>query len=93
MTFEWTSLQALRRAMFFISGLCSQRTLDKPGAVIERLSPEAREALSKLKSSDIDGSSGSERIDDLKYLAVSKEYVENKELEKEKFKFDEKILK
>lgn len=93
MTFEWTPLDALRRAMFFVSGLCSQRTLNKPGAVIERLSPEAREALSKLKSSDIDGSAGSERIDDLKYLATSNEYYENKELEAEKLKFDKKILK
>lgn len=93
MTIEWTPLEALKRALFFVSGLCSQRTLNKPGAVIERLSPEAREALKDLKSSDIDGGSQAERIDELKYYVGSDEYYRNKEFEKDKLEFDKKIIK
>jgi hypothetical protein len=84
-------LDAFKRAMFYISGLCSQRTLNKPGAIIERLSPETREELSKLKSSDIDGSI--ERLDDLKYYVGSDEYYRNKEFEKDRLEFDKKIAK
>ena len=89
-----TPMQALKRAMFFISGLCSQKTLNVPGAVINRLSAKEREALSQLKSDDIDGSSDSERLDnDIKYWIGSDQYYQNKEFEKDKLKFDKKILK
>jgi hypothetical protein len=84
-------IDAFKRAMFYVSGLCSQRTLNVPGAVVQRLNPETREALSQLKSSDIDGSV--ERLDDLKYFVGSDEYYKNKELEKDKLEFDKKILK
>jgi hypothetical protein len=93
MTIDWTPLEALKRALFFVSGLCSQRTLNKPGAVIERLSPEARAALTKLKSSDIDGGDKAERIDELRYYVGSDEYYRNKEFEKDKLEFDKKIIK
>jgi hypothetical protein len=86
-------LEALKRAMFYVSGLCSSRTLNVPGAVVQRLSPEAREALSQLKSSDIDGGPTTERLDDLKYYCGSDEYYRNKEFEKDKLEFDKKILK
>lgn len=85
-------LDAFRRAMFFISGVCSSITLNKPGAVIERLSPEARQALQQLKSSDIDGSESSERIDDLAYYG-SEEYYQNKKFEKDKLEFDKRMKK
>lgn len=90
-----TPLEAFKRAMFFVSGLCSQITLNKPGAVIERLPPKAREALQQLKSSDIDGSPSAERLDesDLKYYVGSDEYYRNKEYEKDRLEFDKKILK
>jgi hypothetical protein len=84
-------IEAFKRALFYVSGLCSSRTLDRPGAVVQRLSPEAREALTQLKSSDIDGSA--ERLDDLKYYVGSDEYYRNKEFEKDKLEFDKKILK
>jgi len=88
-----TPIEAFKRAMFYISAVCSSITLNKPGAVVQRLSPEAREALPKLKSSDIDGSPTSERLDDLKYYVGSDEYYRNKEFEKDKLEFDKKILK
>ena len=86
-------MEAFRRAMFFISGVCSQRTLNQPGAVVSRLSPKEREALSQLKSSDIDGGPKAERIDELKYYIGSDEYYRNKEFEKDRLEFDKKILK
>lgn len=89
-----TPMEAFKRAMFFISGICSQRTLNVPGAVVNRLSTKEREALGHLKSSDIDGSPGAERIDgDLKYWVGSEEYYRNKEFEKDKLEFDKKLLK
>ena len=88
-----TPIEAFKRALFYVSGLCSQRTLNKPGAVVSRLSPEAREALSQLKSSDIDGGPTTDRLDDLKYYVGSDEYYRNKEFEKDKLEFDKKILK
>ena len=84
-------LEAFKRAMFYISGLCSQRTLNVPGGVVERLTPETREALSQLKSSDLDGAQ--ERLDDIKYYTGSDEYYQNKKFEKERLEFDKKILK
>ena len=84
-------IEAFKRAMFYVSGLCSQRTLNQPGAVIQRLNPETREALSQLKSSDIDGST--ERLEDLKYFVGSDEYYKNKEFEKDRLEFDKKIIK
>jgi hypothetical protein len=86
-------IEAFKRALFYVSGLCSSRTLNKPGAVVQRLSPEAREALSQLKSSDIDGGPQAERIDELKYYVGSDEYYRNKEFEKDRLEFDKKILK
>lgn len=84
-------IDAFKRAMFYISGLCSQQMLNKPGAVIERLSDDTRSELKKLKSSDIDGSA--ERLDDLKYYVGSNEYYQNKKLEAEKMEFDKKLKK
>lgn len=77
--------------MFYVSGLCSSRTLNKPGAVIERLSPEARDALKELKSSDIDGGPKAERLDDLKYYVGSDEYYRKKEYQKDMLEFDKKL--
>jgi len=88
-----TPIEAFKRALFYVSGLCSSRTLNVPGAVVQRLSPEARDALKELKSSDIDGSPQSERLDDLKYYVGSDEYYRNKEFEQDKLNFDKKILK
>jgi hypothetical protein len=84
-------IEAFKRAIFYVSGLCSQRALNKPGAVIERLSTDARDALKELKASDIDGSQ--ERLDDLKYYVGSDQYYQNKEFEKERLEFDKKIAK
>jgi len=86
-------IEAFKRALFYVSGVCSSRTLNKPGAVIERLSPEARAALKGLKSSDIDGGPTAERVDELKYYVGSDEYYRNKEFEKDRLDFDKKILK
>ena len=83
-------LEAFKRAMFYVSGLCSQRTLNKPGAVIERLSVSERQALTELKSDDIDGTT---RIDDLKYYVGSDDYYKNQEYMKDRLAFDKKILK
>ena len=88
-----TPIEAFKRAMFYISGVCSSRTLNQPGAVVNRLSSEARDALKELKSSDIDGGPSCERLDDLKYYIGSDEYYRNKEYEKDKLEFDKKILK
>lgn len=84
-----TPMEAFKRAMFFISGLCSQRMLNVPGAIINRLSTKEREALSQLKSSDIDGSPNTERVE---YLVGSDQFYQNKEFEKDKLDFDKKIL-
>jgi hypothetical protein len=88
-----TPVEAFKRALFYVSGLCSQRTLNQPGAIIGRLSVKEREAISQLKSSDIDGGSKSERIDDLKYLVGSNEYYHNKEFERDRIEFDKKMKK
>jgi hypothetical protein len=84
-------LDAFKRAMFYISSVCSQRFINKPGVIIEHLSDDTRLELRKLKSSDIDGSS--ERLDDLKYFVGSDEYYRNKEFEKDRLEFDKKIAK
>lgn len=86
-------MDAFKRALFYVSGLCSSRTLNKPGAVVQRLSPEAREALQNLKSTDIDGGPQAERLDDLKYYVGSDEYYRNKEYEKDRLEFDKKLKK
>lgn len=85
-----TPMEAFKRALFYVSGLCSSRTLNKPGAVVQRLSPEAREALQNLKSSDIDGGPTAERPE---YLVGSDEYYRNKEFEKDRLEFDKKLKK
>lgn len=86
-------IEAFKRALFYVSGLCSQRTLNVPGAVIQRLNPETREALSQLKSSDIDGGPKSERIDELKYYVGSDEWYKEQEFKKDRLEFDKKIKK
>jgi hypothetical protein len=88
-----TPMEAFKRALFYVSGLCSSRTLNKPGAVVQRLSPEARQALTELKSSDIDGGPTAERVDELKYYVGSDEYYRNKEFEKDRLEFDKKLKK
>jgi hypothetical protein len=88
-----TPMEAFKRALFYVSGICSSRTLNKPGAVVQRLSPEARQALSELKSSDIDGGPAAERVDELKYYIGSDEYYRNKEFEKDRLEFDKKLKK
>ena len=85
-----TPIDAFKKAMFYISGVCSSLTLNKPGAVIERLSTESRDALKELKSSDI---GPEQRIDDLKYYAASEKYYRDKEWTQDRLDFDKKILK
>ena len=46
-------LEALENAMFYVCGSIHPDKLNKPGAVIERMSAEARQALQQLKSDDI----------------------------------------
>jgi hypothetical protein len=85
-----TPIEAFRRAFFYVSGLCSSRTENRPGAVIERLSPEAREALSQLKSEDI----GPEvRLSSYEQLTGTEEYYRDREFKKDRLDFDKKILK
>jgi hypothetical protein len=84
-------LEAFKRAMFFISSVCSSKTLNQPGAVINRLSEKERAALKNLKSTDVDGFT-TERIDDIQYYGTD-EYYQNKEFVKDKLEFDKKILK
>jgi hypothetical protein len=82
--------EALQRAMHYITGLCSQQTLNQPGAVIQRLSPETRQALQGLKSDDI----GSDKQDlQLKYYINTREQLQEEEYRKDRLNFDKKILK
>lgn len=82
--------EALQRAMFYISGLCSQQTLNKPGAVIQRLSSETRQALQGLKSDDI----GPDKQDlQLKYYIDTRGLLQEEEYKKDRLDFDKKILK
>lgn len=76
-----TPYEALQRAMFYVSGLCSQRTLNKPGAVIERLTPETRDALKDLKSDEIGPDAMGLHTNyyvDTRELAKEKEYVQDR---------------
>ena len=87
-------LEALERAMFFVSGLCSQRTLNVPGAVVERLSKEARDALCELKSSDVDGKTSP--IEHIRYWIDPHQYepmYRKPEYVQDRLDFDKKILK
>jgi hypothetical protein len=85
-----TPYEALQRAMFYISGLCSQQTLNKPGAVIQRLSKETRKALEGLKSNDI----GPDKQDlHLRYYVDTRERQQEEEFKKDRLEFDKKILK
>jgi hypothetical protein len=79
---------AFKQAMFFVSGLYSSKTMNKPGAVIERLSSNARQALTQLKSDDIGNDSP---IEDLKYYIMSEEYEQKQKISKELLEFDRKI--
>jgi hypothetical protein len=83
-------LDAFKRALFYVSGLCSSRTMNKPGAVIERLSASERQALTQLKSDEIGPTT---RIDDLKYYVGSDEYYQQQEFQKERLEFDKKLKK
>jgi hypothetical protein len=85
-----TPLAAFKQAIFYISGLCSQRTLNKPGAVIQRLSDEARQALPALKSDEIGPDA---KLDELQYFVGSDQYYQRKETSKLLTEFDKKILK
>lgn len=83
-------LQAFKQALFYVSGLCSSRTLNKPGAVIERLSEETRQSLQQLKSEDI----GPEvRVNELKYFVGTDEYYQQQEFKQDRLAFDKKIKK
>ena len=84
------ALQAFKQALFYVSGLCSSRTMNEPGAVIERLSQDSRQALQELKSDDI----GPEvRLDDLKYFVGSDEYYQQQEFKQDRLNFDKKLKK
>jgi hypothetical protein len=83
-------IEALKRALFYISGLCSQQTLNKPGAVIQRLSPETREALQGLKSSDISSDACDLHVN---YYVDTRELAREKEYQRDRLEFDKKILK
>lgn len=84
------ALQALKNALFYVSGLYSSRTINKPGAVIERLGQNSRQALQELKSDDI----GPEvRLDDLKYFVGSDEYYQQQEYKQDRLDFDKKLKK
>lgn len=81
-------IEAFKRAMFYVSGLCSQRTPNQPGAIINRLPDETRDALKELKSDDIGVDA---QLDDVKYFAGSDEYYQNKKFEKDRREFDKKL--
>lgn len=79
-----------KRAVFWVSSLSSRIFANKPGAVIERMSPEEREALSQLKSSELE----KDRMTEFDMLTVAgNQYYVDKEFEKAKLEFDKKILK
>jgi hypothetical protein len=64
---------------------------NKPGEVIERLSPEERQQLSQLKSEEINESL---RLDEYwKHVCQGDKYYYNKEVEELKESFDKKVLK
>lgn len=89
-----TPLEALARAMFFVSGVCSQKTVNKPGAVVERLSKEARAALCDLKSSDVDGKTT--LVEHICYWVAPHQYEDTyrkPEYIQDRLDFDRKILK
>lgn len=83
-------LDAFKQALFYVSGLCSSNTMNKPGAVIERLSADVRKFLQELKSDDI---GNKQRIEDLKYHIGSDEWYQQQEFKKERLKFDKKLKK
>jgi hypothetical protein len=81
--------QGIEASSVFHIGALFAAYFESAGEVVKRLPSEA---LSKLKSSDIDGGDKAERIDQLKYLVGTDEYYRNKEFEKDKLEFDKKIL-
>jgi hypothetical protein len=81
-------IDALKRAIEYLI-VSSRRFENRPGAVIEKMAPETREALKGLKSSDIDGGPQAERID----VYGDDAHYRNKEFEKDKISFDKKFLK
>jgi len=80
------AVEALSAAMFYISGLYSNKILNKPGAVIQKLSSSVRDALSNLKSSDI----GPDKIMDSDIFGTE-EYYSNKKITDLKLNFDKKL--
>jgi len=83
-------LEAFENALFYVSGLCSSKTLNVPGAVINRLGEKVREVLRQLKSDDIGSNI---RHDKVGYFVGSEEYYENKKFIQDKLEFDKKIMK
>lgn len=82
-------LKAFMQALFYVSGLYTNKLNPKPGAVIEKLSAEARDSLKDLKSSDIDSS---KFYDDIKYFCGN-DYYQEQEFKKERLDFDKKMKK
>lgn len=87
-----TPYDAFKRALFYVSGVCSSITMNVPGAVINRLSSETREALKGLKSDEI---SSDVRVDslELKHYVGSDEWYRQQEYKKDRFEFDRKMKK
>jgi hypothetical protein len=81
-------IDALKRAIAYLT-LSSRRFENRPGAVIEKMAPETREALKDLKSSDIDGGPQAERID----VYGDDAHYRNKEFEQDRLNFDKNFLK
>lgn len=50
---NWDTQRVLDRLLLKVSGVWSIRYPDEPGYLIKKLSPEDREAISKLKSDDM----------------------------------------
>ena len=81
-------IDAFKQALFYVSSICSQRTKNQPGAVIERLSSDVRKALEELKPSDIN------EVEHIEYHIDTNLYQPlNKKFEKDFLEFDKKILK
>lgn len=83
-------IEAFERALFYVSGLSSHIIPKNPGAVLARLSQEAREALKRLTSSDI---AEHTRFKEYWRYFESDENYHKKQFEKDKLEFDKKMLK
>ena len=81
-------IEVLEKAMFYISGLYSNRIKGKPGAVIEKLSDQNRSILQNLKSDEI--SPDVIRKED---IFGDDAYYQNKEFQESKLEFDKRMKK